>query len=163
MCALAVVRPAGASQTYPGPPSVEQLARRADVVVIGDVVSALGAWDAGRTGISTRIDMAVAETLKGVAASGVSFSQLGGRVGDDVATVAGASTFDPGQRVLVFLERRRDGSLRLADPFHGTFRIERDPASGRDHAVRATGAPAVDRIPLDQVRTQVRRAVGGTS
>jgi hypothetical protein len=142
---------------------VEQLARRADVIVIGDVVSAVGAWDAARTNISTRIEVAVAETLKGAAASTLSFIQLGGRVGDLVTTVAGAATFDAGERVLVFLERRQDGSLRLSDPFHGKFRIERDAATGRDDAVRSTGAPSVDRIPLDQVRAQVRRALGGTS
>ena len=155
--------PASASLTYPGPPSVEQLARRANVVVIGDVVSAVGAWDAARTGISTRIEVTVAETLKGAAASTLSFSQLGGRVGDLVTTVAGAATFNSGERVLVFLEGRQDGSLRLSDPLHGKFRIERDAATGRDDAVRSTGAPSVDRIPLDQVRAQVRRALGGTS
>jgi hypothetical protein len=133
------------------------------VIVIGNVVSAVGAWDAARTNISTRVEMAVAETLKGAAAPTLSFNQLGGRVGDLVTTVAGASTFDAGERVLVFLERRHDGSLRLSDPFHGTFRIEHDAASGRDDAVRSTGAPRVDRIPLDQVRAQVRRALGRTS
>src|SRR5688572_13294120 len=158
LSALTVTRPASGSQTYPGPLSIAELTRRADVIVVGDVVSARGAWDATRTSISTRIEMAVAETLKGAAAPVIAFSQLGGRVGDLVTTVAGASTFDAGERVLVFLERRPDGSLRLADPFHGTFRIERD-ASGRDDAVRSTGTPRVDRIPLDQVR----RAVGGTS
>src|SRR5262245_2905321 len=113
LAALAVARPVAAAQTYPGPPSVEQLARRAAVIVIGDVVSAVGSWDAARTNISTRVEMAVVETLKGVAAPALSFSQLGGRVGDLVSMVAGASTFEAGERVLVFLERRQDGSLRL--------------------------------------------------
>ena len=163
LCVLSGAWAASASQTYPGPASVTQLARRADVVVVGDVASAVGAWDAARTDIHTRIELAVAETLKGTPTSGISFTQVGGRVGDRITTVAGAVTFEAWERVLVFLERRPDGSLRLVDPFHGTFRVERDPATGRADAVRATGAPAADRIPLDQVRGEIRRALGGAS
>ena len=163
LCVLSDAQAASASQTYPGPASVAQLARRADVVVVGDVASVVGAWDAARTEIHTRVELAVAETLKGTAAPGLSFTQIGGRIGDRITTVAGAVTFETGQRVLVFLERRPDGSLRLVDPFHGTFRVERDPATGRDDAVRATGAPAASRIPLDHVRGEVRRALGGAS
>jgi outer membrane lipoprotein SlyB len=159
---LSDARAVPASQTYPGPASVAQLARRADIVAVGDVASAVGAWDAARTDIHTRIELAVVETLKGAPASGLSFAQVGGRVGDRITTVAGAVTFETGQRVLVFLERGPDGSLRLVDPFHGTFRVERDRATGRDDAVRATGAAAADRIPLDQVRGEIRRAREGT-
>ena len=154
---------ASASQTYSGLLSVEQLARRADVVVVGDVASAVGAWDAARRDIHTRIELTVAETLKGTPASKLAFTQVDGQVGDQITTVAGAVTFETGERVLVFLERRPDRSLRLVDPFHGTFRVERDPATGRDDAIRATGAPAGDRRPLDQVRGEVRRALGGAS
>lgn len=157
------MRPASASQTYPGPASVEQLARRADVVVIGEVVSAVGAWNTIRTTISTHIELAVAETLKGTAGQTQRFMQLGGQVGDTISTVAGAATFAPGERVLIFLERRPDGSLEIADPLHGAFRVERDAATGRDDAVRTTGAPTADHIPLDQMRARIRRALGGPS
>lgn len=131
--------------------------------MIGEVVSAVGAWNAARTNISTHIELAVAETLKGSAGQTLRFTQLGGQVGDLVTTVAGAATFASGDRVLIFLERRPDGSLGLADLLHGTFRVERDAATGRDDAVRATGAPSADHIPLDQVRARVRRALGGPS
>jgi hypothetical protein len=155
--------PVCASQTYPGPPSVEALTRRADIVLIGDVASTVSAWDGARSSIHTRVELAVAETLKGTAASSVTFTHPGGRIGDRVSTVAGAATFETGERVLVFLERRHDGSLRLSDPFHGKFRVERDAATGHDDAVRFTGAPKADCIPLDQVRVEVRRALGGPS
>jgi hypothetical protein len=160
---LALARPAATSQTYPGPASLDQLARRADVVVIGEVVSAVGAWNAAGTTISTHVELAVAETLKGTTGQTLRFTQLGGQVGDLVSTVAGAATFMSGERVLIFLERQPDGSLGLADVLHGRFRVERDPVTGREHAVRATGAPSADHIPLDQVRARVRRALGGTS
>lgn len=131
--------------------------------MIGEVVSAVGAWNAIRTTISTHIELTVAETLKGTAGQTQRFTQLGGQVGDVISAVAGAATFVPGERVLIFLERRQDGSLGLADLLHGAFRVERDAVTGRDDAVRATGAPSADHIPLDQVRGRIRRALGGPS
>ena len=162
LCLLAGAWPGAASQTYPGPPSVAELSRRADAVVIGEVLSVAGVWDAAGRTIHTRVELAVAETLKGGEASRLTFIQVGGRVGDRISTVAGAATFEGGERVLVFLERAPDGSLRLTDPLHGKFRIERDAATGRDDLVRVTGAPKVDRTPLEQARVEVRRALGGS-
>ncbi len=152
---------ARAAQTFPGPPSIEQLARRADVVVLGEVRTAVGEWDAARTNIDTRVELTRAEWLKGAGSSPVTFTQLGGTVGAETSIVGGAAEFWPGERVLVFLARRPDGSLRLGDLVHGKFSIERDAAAGRDYAVRATGAPGADRLELDHVRAQVRRALGG--
>jgi hypothetical protein len=129
--------------------------------VIGEVQSTAGAWDVGRTTIQTRVELAVAETLKGATASRLTLTQVGGRVGDQVSTVAGAATFEKGERVLVFLQRGVDGSLRLSDPLHGKFRVERDPATGRDDIVRFTGLPKPDRASLDQARVEVRRTLGG--
>jgi hypothetical protein len=129
--------------------------------VIGEVQSTAGVWDAARRTIQTRVELAVVETLKGATASRLTFTQVGGRVGDQVSTVAGAATFEPGERVLVFLERGADGSLRLSDPLHGKFRVERDPATGRDDIVRFTGLPKPDRTSLDRARAEVRRTLGG--
>jgi len=151
--------PTAASQTYPGPPTVEQLARRADVVVIGDVTAATGEL-AAAGGIHTRISLTAVETLKGAPSPSLSFTQIGGRVGDRMSAVGGAAQFTAGERVLVFLARRPDGSLRLSDLIHGKFLIDRDAATGRDYAVRFTGAPGADRIALDEVRAQVRRTLG---
>jgi hypothetical protein len=51
----------------------------------------------------------------------------------------------------------------LADLIYGKFEIVRDATTGRDHAVRATGgAVGADQVDLDQVRTLVRRSLGGT-
>jgi hypothetical protein len=150
---------AHASQTYPGPPSVEQLARQAAVIVVGDVAAVAGELSA--TGaIHTRITLTAIETLKGAPTSTPSFTQIGGRVGDRISAAGGAAQFTAGERVLVFLARRSDGSLRLANFMHGKFSVEYDAASGREYAVRSTGAPGADRIPLDQVRADVRRTLG---
>jgi hypothetical protein len=149
--------PLRAAQTHPGPPSVEALVRRAEVVVIADVSAATGEWDAARTTIHTRVTLTVIETLKGTPGRALSFNQPGGRVGDRVSAVGGAAQFKPGERVLVFLARSRAGAFRLADIANGKFQIERDAASGREYVVRLSGAAGADRIALDQVRAQIRR------
>jgi hypothetical protein len=158
---LAAASPVWAAQPLAAP-SIEQLARQADIVVIGEVISATGEWTAGRASIQTRVSLAVAEALKGTVPVPLTFTHLGGRVGDEASAVGGTPQFDPGERVLVFLSRRRDGSLRLADLTYAKFVVVRDAATGREHALPSTGALGADRVDLDQVRTLVRRSLGGT-
>ena len=100
---LAAASPAWAAQPLAAP-SIEQLARQADIVVIGEVISATGEWAAGRATIQTRVALTVTESLKGTAASPLTFTHLGGRVGDEASAVGGAAEFAPGERVLVFLD-----------------------------------------------------------
>lgn len=146
---------AAAAQTFPGPPSIEQLARRADLVVLGEVRAVVGEWDASRRNILTRVELAHGELLKGAAALPVTFTHLGGRVDGQTSVVGGAVAFEPGERVLVFLARRPDGSLHLAELLHGAFTIQRDAATGRDDAVRAA-----ERVELEHARALIRRASG---
>jgi hypothetical protein len=152
--------PVHAAQTYPAPPTIEQLARQADVVVVGEVTATAGEWDAAGTTIHTRVHLQPREILKGAASSPLSFTRLGGRVGDRMSIVGGAASFAPGEHVLVFLARHADGSLRLSDLIHGKLRIERDATTGREYATRSTGASGADRFALDQVRAEVRRTLG---
>jgi hypothetical protein len=153
---LVVAAPlAAAAQTFPGPPSIEQLARRADLVVLGEVRAVVGEWDASRRNILTRVELAHGELLKGAAALPVAFTHLGGRVDGQTSVVGGAVAFEPGERVLVFLARRPDGSLHLAELLHGAFTIQRDAATGRDDAVRAA-----ERVELEHARALIRRASG---
>jgi hypothetical protein len=64
---------------------------------------------------------------------------LGGRVGDHAAWVEGSPEFRRGERVLVFVTARADGTARVAHFYQGKFAIVRD-ASGEDLAVRETPA-----------------------
>jgi hypothetical protein len=143
-------------------PSIEQLAQAADIVAIGEVVTATGEWTAGRATIQTRVVLTAVELLKGTAPSPLTFTHLGGRVGDEASAIGGGPEFPPGERVLVFLSRRPDGSLRLADLTYARFEIVRDAPTGRDHATRAGGAAGADQVDLDHVRRLVRRALGRT-
>jgi hypothetical protein len=129
---------------------------------MGEVVSATGEWVPGRATIQTRVVLTVVELVKGTAPSPLTFTHLGGRVGDEASAVGGGPRFQSGERVLVFLRRHPDGSLRLADLNYGRFEIVRDTATGRDHAIRAAGATGADQIDLDQLRRLVRRVLEGT-
>jgi hypothetical protein len=143
-------------------PSIEQLAQAADVVAIGEVGAVTGEWAPGRATIQTRVVLTAVELLKGTEPAPLTFTHLGGRVGDEASAIGGGPQFQPGDRVLVFLGRRPHGSLRMADLNYGKFEIVGDAATGRAHAILTGGAPGADRIDLDQVRRLVHRALGGT-
>lgn len=135
------------------PVTVTDLARRADVVVVGRVAHAESGWDATRTTIATTVEVVVDETWKGgVTEDRVQVRHPGGRADGVESVVAEAPAFAPGERVLLFLARTPDDRLRVLWLWQGKFSVERD--GGEDLAVRrAPGTRAVvDRIPLARVR-----------
>jgi len=87
--------------------SLDGLVQGADRVVVADVVSSEAAWDARHETIVTSIELAVVESWKGDAtpAKHITFRQPGGTVGDITMTVAGLSSFTPGERSLLFLRK----------------------------------------------------------
>jgi hypothetical protein len=139
------------------PLTVEDLAQRAELVVIGEVTSVASEFHATRSQIVTRVDVRVAEALKGKAgANPLQLRQPGGRVGEMTSEVAGAARFVAGERTLLFLARGGDGTLAVVGLFQGKFALERDGA-GRDVAVRRVpgSAEVLDRVSLDQIRVAV--------
>lgn len=147
------------SGTTPGsPPSLGELTRVADVIVIGEVVLTQSEWNASRTIIWTRIDVGIEEVLKGsVQGEQLSFSQIGGQVGDIAASIGGTPSFRQGEHVLLFLSRRQDKSLGIAGIFYGKFAIERSEASDNKLVVRREpdSGRVLDRYSLDQARAQI--------
>jgi len=99
------VLPRSAHATVAVALSLGDLVHDADHVVVADVVSAKSAWDARHETIVTTIELAVVESWKGdtAPAEHIAFDQPGGTVGDITMTVAGLSTFKPGERAVMFL------------------------------------------------------------
>ena len=60
----------------------------------------------------------------------------GGAVGDQVEVVFGSPRFSVGEKVLLFLNTRPDGTLRVHEMFLGKLTIETDPATGIQRAVQ---------------------------
>jgi hypothetical protein len=145
------------------PPSLRQLTRVADVIVIGEVVLTESEWNASRTIILTRIDVRIEEVLKGsVQGERLSFSQIGGQVGEMAAAVGGTPSFAQGERVLLFLSKRQDKSLGISGMFHGKFIIETSEASDNKAVVRREpdSGRILDRYTLNHARAEILQALG---
>jgi len=150
--------------------SLGDLVRDADHVVVADIVSAKSAWDARHETIVTTVELAVVESWKGDTqpAEHIAFDQPGGTVGDVTMTVAGLSSFKPGERAVMFL---RDVG-RLPRPAKGANR-DVPPSPLGDAALAssvkrraltvvglAQGKRAMEAVPVDD-RTARSRANDG--
>ena len=145
------------------PPSLRELTRIADVIVVGEVALTESEWNASRTIIHTRIDVRIEEVLKGSVQGGrLSFFQIGGQVGEIAASVGGTPSFTQGERVLLFLSRRADKSLGISGIFHGKFTIEIMEASDDKAVVRreSDSRRIVDRYTLNHARAEILQALG---
>lgn len=150
---------------------VEDMAPMAAVVLIGEVNQVQASWNAEKTKIHTRVLISPTEVLKGDKGLGtVLVKTIGGQVGNTVAEVSGAPKFVVGERVLVFLEPRKDGDGYLTLGFYqGKFKVFNDPASGREMIVRDVPARGVSALaktastPINQVRSldDVRALLSG--
>lgn len=129
--------------------SLEELTGGAEVIVLGTVETAEGAWsDDGRM-IVTRVQVAVEKSLKGGPRATVVFEVPGGRVGDTMMVASGAPVFRAGERVALFLDRSRGPDeteeaararpLGVAGWNLGRMIVRRDPATGRDLVQRSAG------------------------
>jgi hypothetical protein len=153
---------------------VEELAVMSPVILVGEVNTVESGWNPQKTRIHTRVLITPVEVLKGPADLGtVKVKFLGGRAGDTVAHLPGAPRFEVGEKVLVFLEPRKDRDGYLPVGFYqGKYKVFTDPATkkemllrdGPDLGVKLVGG-ASDRKPeivktLDEVRSVLKR-IGG--
>ncbi|MGB9593700.1 MAG: hypothetical protein ACPL7R_06155, partial [Anaerolineae bacterium] len=86
------------------PMSLEQLARDADRILVGTVVTTESAWNAERTAIFTTVRLRVGEVVKGSKPREIILRVEGGQVGDIAQTVSGGLSFAEGQQVVLFLK-----------------------------------------------------------
>jgi hypothetical protein len=148
---------ARAAEASTRPISIEDLATRADVIVIADVADVRSHWNATRTMILTTIDLGVREAFKGAASNvHLTVTELGGTVDNIASVVPDAPRFRPGERALLFLSCRPDGGLGVTHLWQGKFDIEAD--AGNPRAVRrlAGSDTVVDAIPLTTARAAIR-------
>lgn len=115
--------------------SMQELVAVSGLVVRGRVVSVESVWVGGHPERSVLLE--VAEQFKGEPVAGpVAFRSEGGRVGRWASVVAGAPQFEPGQEVIVMLERRSDGAWTPAGLSLGVFFVE-PSADGEPQARRS--------------------------
>ena len=150
--------------------SFEELIRKSDRIITGDVVKSTTSWGSEHKYIWTRYEIAVSEVLKGSAGKSVMVSEPGGALDGVQMRVAGAVRYKTGERVTLFL-KAYGADNRTVGWSQGKFSID---ANGRVHPVVLTGAEKVggapastplqrlDGIRLSELRERVR-AINATA
>lgn len=135
--------------------SPQQLGQQSSLVVQGKVADSRSYWNEKHTKILTETSIQVEQTHKGRAAGVVTIIQLGGVVGNVKVSVAGALQWNPGEEVLLFLERYGPDNYRVSGFSQGKFNVERDPDTGEPFIKRPAlegteiqGAPAKDGVSM---------------
>jgi len=140
--------------------TIEEMADRADAIVLGRHLESKSMW-VGRM-LVTRVTVAVSELLKGEAQSMVTVEILGGvdrnRKVPIAMTVPGAPRIHSGEDVILFLSRiaapAGAGEYEIVGFSQGKLSVVED-AQGRQ--VIATGAAPGAPKPLAEVKAQIQR------
>jgi hypothetical protein len=127
-------------------PTFEELADRADLVFVGKVAGSRAEWRSSGTKrvILSLIEFELEEVLKGSAGTSVTLQFLGGTVGDVTLEVASVPRFNPGERVLLFVEGNGIQFCPLVGVCHGKFGLRKEEKSGRDIVLLHDGKPLRD-------------------
>ena len=151
---------------------MRELSQSSSDIVIGRVERVTARWNESRTKIFTDVSVRVTQSLKG-AEGVVTFSQLGGTVGDLRQEVHGCPAFTAGEEAVLFLWRDERGRAQLNGLGQGKFEIRRD-AGGRAVVQRHVEGLAVREakllrsvpagnsapgVPLDELVTEIRTAL----
>jgi len=102
------------------------LTKMSGSVVHARVTDVRSAWNDDGTFIFTYVTLQVEETFRGEATDTVVVRVPGGRVGNYVAQMEGAPTFEPDEEVVAFLARWDDGVPMIAGYFQGLSKVEHD-------------------------------------
>jgi hypothetical protein len=118
------------------------LARSADLIILGRV-QAISTEAESASRIETHIRLSAEDLVKGAAGPTVTFVIPGGTANGMRRVIYGAPQFFVGERVLVFLVRRPDGSLTTSGLAIGKFTIHDTPQGEVAHRQLGTDAGAV--------------------
>jgi hypothetical protein len=154
--------------------SVAQMSRAAQVIVRGQCQSNTTGWDTGEIWTFTTFE--VQEVWRGEVPAQISVRLLGGTAGNLTSSVAGIPRFQPGEEVVLFLERTQRGDFSIVSWEQGTFRIRRDIRTGEESVTQDTAALAmfdpttrrfeaggIERMPMDFLHAQVNAAISNES
>ncbi|MGH9422054.1 MAG: hypothetical protein ACRD3J_18900, partial [Thermoanaerobaculia bacterium] len=158
LTAVAFLLSSAASATVFQPTNDRQLADRSAAVVVGTVRDASSRVRAdGYVVTDYRLD--VERTIKGTAAGTITISEIGGQAGSRFTFISDSAVYNAGERVMVFLKKRGDGTFFTTSMAMGKFSFTRN-ASGESVLTRD-----VSELPGDPARdaNKFERFVRGTS
>ncbi|HSY49156.1 MAG TPA: hypothetical protein VLC46_10120 [Thermoanaerobaculia bacterium] len=134
-----------ASATVFQPTSDRQLVDRSDVVAVATVHDAVSRLRAdGYVVTDYRLD--IEQTLKGTATGTITVSEIGGVANGRITFISDSAAYTPGERVLVFLRKRADGTYFTTSMAMGKFSFTRN-ANGEAVVTRD-----VSELPNDPAR-----------
>ena len=115
----------------------EQLAQKAEIIVVGKVLSAHYEVDSKDKRPYTYIHLQISESIKGKnVGRELTLKTLGGLGSKLGMHIPGAADFYRNEEVLLFLEKRDDGSLFPVGMYLGKYSIYRDEQSGKKVVIR---------------------------
>lgn len=117
------------------PLSEEELAKRATVIVTGEVLEVGADYDAQHNTIYTYITTRITDVLKGdYEDTFLTLRQMGGTVGDQTVTVPGSPAYELGDEILVFAgPLGQTGYYGVLGIFYGKYDIILDPQTGKKY------------------------------
>ena len=156
---------------------LDQLTAGNEAVVYGRVLDIHSYWNSDHDMIMTDVRVRASQVLKGDhAAREISFTLLGGTVGDITTLIIGGPDLVPGSEYVLFLNRERlHGErtvLTVRDLVQGAFEVA-DLGAGRrvysqalahgllpDAAGLSDPVGGAEGLAVDEMLTQIRRLVG---
>lgn len=126
-------------------PTDDDMIVGARAILRGKVVAIDSSFDENHRRIYTYVTVKVQEVIKGsITERFVVLKELGGQVGLEGLRVFGNPQFTRGERVVLYLDTWKDGSLRTHQMFLGKFSITADKATGKEVVVRGSPDENVD-------------------
>lgn len=109
----------------------EDLARRADAIVIAKVTGLTSAWNSDRSRIYTTVTLAIDEQLKGEGTGTMSISTPGGEVDGVGEVYSHVPRFKLNEQVVVFAQRDTQGRFQLVGGIEGKMSVIIEESTGR--------------------------------
>lgn len=136
MLAVATVASAGVVQKL----DVADLTRMSHAVLVGQVLDTRSEWNSNHEYIQTFTQIRVDDLAKGSRRAGeiITVREIGGSVGDYNQMLIGGATYKAGEKVLVFLQRAKDGTSGVFQTValsEGKYIVSTDSRTGRPIAV----------------------------
>jgi len=110
---------------------LQEMTASSTSIVHGTVVGIESRWNEDATMIVTDVSVQVAESLKGDRAGVVVVTQPGGTLDGLRTEVPGASAFELGDEVVLFLAPDPSRQMRINGLFQGRLQVTADPKTGK--------------------------------
>jgi excinuclease UvrABC helicase subunit UvrB len=131
---------------------IEDLTKRADVVVVGRVSDLRSEWSSDRSRIFTKATVQVEQLIKGDnPQNSVMISTLGGEVDGVGEVYSHTARFKVDEQVVVFAAADKEGQLRVVSGDEGKLTVTKDELTGLQLVA--------DREPLGVFTARLRRVV----